>query len=180
MRIICAPSQVMRDGRDLNQHGQAGRQEQASSSSPLSFHEMLVAAAAALPGSPSAVMPHTIASETIDLPDMICFITFLSYRNVAVHSGDSIPGTGVVNIECARPRHTGASRGCRFVGARPFRLRGAPKRRFGATAAGRFSGKEPTRLEFSENCGKSDIEAASTPHSDTDNLGMHGRPTMTI
>src|SRR5438876_9493489 len=76
MKMICAPSQVMREGRDLNQHGQAGRQEQASSSSPLIFHEVLVAAAATLPGKPSAAMPHTIANETIDLPDMICFINF--------------------------------------------------------------------------------------------------------
>src|SRR2546427_10892336 len=76
MKTSWAPSQVMREGRDLNQHGQAGRQEQASSSSPLIFHEVLLAAAAALPGRPSAVMPHTIASETIDLPDIICFINF--------------------------------------------------------------------------------------------------------
>src|SRR5689334_3938491 len=76
MKTICAPSQVMREGRDLNQHGQAGRQEQASSSSPLIFQEVLVAAAAALPGRPSEMMPHTIASETIDLLDMICFINF--------------------------------------------------------------------------------------------------------
>src|SRR2546427_10187517 len=77
MKTICAPSQVMREGRDLNQHGQAGRQEHASSSSPLIFHEVLVAGAAALPGMPNALMPHTNAIETIDLPDMICFINFL-------------------------------------------------------------------------------------------------------
>src|SRR5947208_5147004 len=76
MKTICAPSQVMREGRDLNQHGQAGRQEQASSSSPLIFQEVLAAAAAALPGRPSEAMPHTIARETIDLPDRICFINF--------------------------------------------------------------------------------------------------------
>src|SRR5213592_4544480 len=73
---ICAPSQVMREGRDLNQHGQAGRQEQASSSSPLIFHEVLVAALAALPGMPNALMPQTIASERMDLLDMIAFINF--------------------------------------------------------------------------------------------------------
>ena len=32
---------------------------------------------------------------------------------------------------------------------------------------------EPTRLEFSESCGRSDSEAASTPRSDADNLAMH-------
>src|SRR6266540_1368465 len=74
MKMICAPSQVMREGRDLNQHGQAGRQEQASSSSPVIFHEVLLAAAAALPGMPNALMPHAIATETIDL--LISFITF--------------------------------------------------------------------------------------------------------
>src|ERR1051325_126448 len=76
MKMICAPSQVMREGRDLNQHGQAGRQEQASSSSPVIFHEVWAAAASALPARPSAAMPHNIATETIDLPDMICFINF--------------------------------------------------------------------------------------------------------
>jgi hypothetical protein len=39
MKITCMPSQVMRDGSDLNQQGQAGRQEQASSSSPESFQD---------------------------------------------------------------------------------------------------------------------------------------------
>jgi hypothetical protein len=29
-------------------------------------------------------------------------------------------------------------------------------------------------LEFSQSCGTSDSEAASTPRSDTDNLEMHG------
>src|SRR6266581_271578 len=76
MKTICPPSQVMREGRDLNQHGQAGRQEQASSSSPLIFHEVLLAAPAALPGTPNALMPHTIAIETIDLLDMNSFINF--------------------------------------------------------------------------------------------------------
>src|SRR5437762_11173194 len=76
MKMICAPSQVMREGRDLNQHGQAGRQEQASSSSPLIFHEVLLDAAAAPPGTLNAPMPHRIASGTMDLPDTICFISF--------------------------------------------------------------------------------------------------------
>src|SRR6266487_656669 len=81
MKMIWAPSQVMREGRDLNQHGQAGRQEQASSSSPVIFHEVLFAAVAALPGMPNALMPHAIAIETIDLLDMISFINiFLSLK----------------------------------------------------------------------------------------------------
>jgi len=58
-----------------------------------------------------------------------------------------------------RPSTTGASRSCRFVGARP---------------SGRFSGNEPTRLEFSKSYRTSDTEAASTPRSGTHNLGMHG------
>src|SRR6185503_991610 len=40
--------------------------------------------------------------------------------------------------------------------------------------SGRFSGNEPMRLEFSDSCGRSDSEAASTPRSDTENLRMHG------
>src|SRR6266487_1187616 len=76
MKPICAPSQVMREGRDLNQHGQAGRQEQASSSSPVTFHEVLLSASAPLHGMPNALMPHTIATETMDLLDMISFINF--------------------------------------------------------------------------------------------------------
>jgi hypothetical protein len=45
------------------------------------------------------------------------------------------------------------------VGARPSRLRGAPKRRFGATAAGHFNVSQPAILELSESCGTADIEA---------------------
>src|SRR5947199_9458324 len=82
MKMICAPSQVMREGRDLNQHGQAGRQEQASSSSPVTLHDVLLAAAAALPGIPKAVMPHTIATETIDLLNMIPFISVSCNRSL--------------------------------------------------------------------------------------------------
>src|SRR5258705_5445786 len=81
MKTICAPSHVIREGRDLNQHGQAGRQEHASSSSPVTFHEVLLSNVAALPGMPNALMPHTIATETIDLLDMISFINcFLSMQ----------------------------------------------------------------------------------------------------
>src|ERR1035438_2823608 len=76
MKTICTPSQVMREGRDLNQHGQAGRQEQASSSSPLTFHEILASASAALLEMPDAPRTHAIATETMDLPDMIFFISF--------------------------------------------------------------------------------------------------------
>jgi len=67
----------MREGRDLNQHGQAGRQEQASSSSPLILHEVLGDVVAALTGTLIALMQHTIASETIDL--LVCFISIFSY-----------------------------------------------------------------------------------------------------
>src|ERR1041385_2673058 len=86
MKMICAPSQAMREGRDLNQHGQAGRQEQASSSSPVTFHDVLLSAAAALPEILNALMPHTIASETINLLHMICFINFfLSLKRCHFH-----------------------------------------------------------------------------------------------
>src|SRR5436189_4627518 len=74
IKTICAPSQVMREGRDLNQHGQAGRHEQASSSSPVIFHEVLPAAAA-WPGRPNMVRPHSMAKETIDFLDIIPFIS---------------------------------------------------------------------------------------------------------
>src|ERR1051325_4520536 len=81
MKMICAPSQVMREGRDLNQHGQAGRQEQASSSSPVTFHEVLFSAAAARTGVPNAQAPHTIVNHATDLLDLIFFISiFLSQR----------------------------------------------------------------------------------------------------
>src|SRR5438552_11933558 len=48
MKMIWAPSHVMREGRDLNQQGQAGRQEHASSNSPSTFHGVFDSAAAAL------------------------------------------------------------------------------------------------------------------------------------
>src|ERR1051325_10101281 len=47
MKMICAPSHVMREGRALNQQGQAGRQEQASSKSPASFQAVLDLASSA-------------------------------------------------------------------------------------------------------------------------------------
>src|SRR5438552_617576 len=109
MKTICAPSQLMREGRDLNQHGQAGRQEQASSSSPVTFHEVLLEAAVALPGMPNALMPHTIASETTDLLDMICFINFFFHWNVAISSRECIAAKGVVNIESV------LANGCRLL-----------------------------------------------------------------
>src|SRR5438093_9569421 len=77
--MICAPSQVMRDGKDLNQHGQAGRQEQASSRSPVTFHDVLFAAAAARPRVPNAAMPHTMATGVINLLNMIPFISFFLF-----------------------------------------------------------------------------------------------------
>src|SRR3954471_17009705 len=44
MNTTCMPSQVMREGNDLNQQGHAARQEQASSSSPESFQDGLASA----------------------------------------------------------------------------------------------------------------------------------------
>src|SRR5437868_5611274 len=99
MKTICAPSQVMREGNDLNQHGQAGRQEQASSSSPLTFHGVFLAAASPVLALPKAVRPHRIAIGTIDLLERILFISFfLSLKfsilfcsaNVIARSGWSI------------------------------------------------------------------------------------------
>src|ERR1041384_6082994 len=102
MKMICAPSQVMREGRDLNQHGQAGRQEQASSSSPVTFHEVLLAASAALPGMPNATMPHAIPIETTDLLNMTSFISLFVSLNHCHFSGECIPMKGLVNIESQR------------------------------------------------------------------------------
>src|SRR5436189_6107612 len=67
IKTICAPSQVMREGRDLSQHGQAARHEQASSSSPVIFHEVLLPVVAAFPEMPNRMMLHRAASETMDV-----------------------------------------------------------------------------------------------------------------
>jgi len=84
----------MREGRELNQQGQAGRQEQASSSSPVTVHEVLLAAAAARDGTPNALRPHTIATETIDFLDMIPFINFfLSVKPLPFSEPNVIPRT---------------------------------------------------------------------------------------
>src|SRR5438552_9105348 len=77
MMMICAPSQVMREGRDLNQQGQAARQEQASSSSPETFHEVLASALAACVVLGRAVMPQTSAAARIEFISVIFFISFL-------------------------------------------------------------------------------------------------------
>jgi len=73
----------MREGSDLNQHGQAARQEHASSRSPLIFHELLLGAPPALRGTPNAVIPHTIATETIELL-IIAFIIFPLIEAIAI------------------------------------------------------------------------------------------------
>src|SRR5437773_1778962 len=99
MKMICAPSQVIREGSDLNQHGQAGRQEQASSSSPATFHGVLFAAAA-LAKTPTTVMPHTTTIETIDFLSIIRFMIFLALKR-CIFSGDSNPATGAVNTKTA-------------------------------------------------------------------------------
>src|SRR3954469_19818462 len=61
MTITCMPSQVMRDGRDLNQQGHAARQEQASSSSPETFQDGLA----------SALSPARHISDEPSVPRMI-------------------------------------------------------------------------------------------------------------
>src|SRR6266496_1508956 len=79
MKMICAPSQVMREGRDLNQHGHAGRHEQASSSSPLTFQEVLAAfvAASTLFGAAARAIAKKIANERTDLLEMTGFISLI-------------------------------------------------------------------------------------------------------
>src|SRR6185295_4188584 len=101
MKMICAPSQVMRVGRDLNQHGQAARQEQASSSSPVTFHDVLPAAAAARPGRAKQTMPHTIANATKVLPHMIFINVFLSLK-CCCFRGEFIPAKRPVNTQIDR------------------------------------------------------------------------------
>src|SRR5438874_11660568 len=76
MKITCAPSQVMREGRDLNQHGQAGRHEQASSSSPVTFHGALSDAPAPFAGRANVVIQHTIAIGSVNFWEVMAFISF--------------------------------------------------------------------------------------------------------
>jgi hypothetical protein len=47
MKMICAPLQVMREGREVNQQPQGALQEQASSRSPETFQKTLGAAESA-------------------------------------------------------------------------------------------------------------------------------------
>src|SRR5712675_1730583 len=81
MKIACKPSQVIRLGRDLNQQGHAGRQEQASSSSPVTFHGVFFAAAAALLGTVKAAKAHRTTPAKIDLRNRMVFITFFFFSN---------------------------------------------------------------------------------------------------
>src|SRR5436190_2110604 len=76
MKTICAPSHVMREGRDLNQHGQAARHEQASSNSPVIFQETLASffASAALAND---ARPQPIRTRVSDLIDVSVFIILL-------------------------------------------------------------------------------------------------------
>src|SRR5437870_286799 len=75
MNMVCVPSQVIREGRDLNQQGQGGRQEQASSSSPLSFHCVL-GFSSALAALLSMASPAAIPSEATILTGNDFFIVF--------------------------------------------------------------------------------------------------------
>jgi len=59
------------------QQGQAGRQEQASSSSPVIFHGVLSAAVAALAAKLKALMAPIIATVTRVFLEMLVFITFV-------------------------------------------------------------------------------------------------------
>src|SRR5215831_14120000 len=59
MNTACTPSQVMREGLDLNQQGHAGRQEQASSSSPEIFHGLLA----------SSLAPSAARGDVTTLPE---------------------------------------------------------------------------------------------------------------
>src|SRR5436190_13448813 len=80
MNTTCAPSQVMREGNDLNQHGQAARHEQASSSSPVTFHGVLSAAMARW-------VLQRMAAERIDVIMVESFMAYLSLSSLAYCSG---------------------------------------------------------------------------------------------
>src|SRR5215472_3692940 len=82
--MICAPSHVIREGRDLNQHGQAARHEQASSSSPFIFHEVLLGAPTTFPSRPKTSVPHTIETEPTDLTPIIPFILCVILKDGAI------------------------------------------------------------------------------------------------
>jgi hypothetical protein len=79
MKTICAPSQVIRDGSDLNQHGHAGRQEQASSNSPLTFQEVLFAVAAVAFDMFNPMNPQAMPMDTSDFFETIFFISFFPF-----------------------------------------------------------------------------------------------------
>src|SRR5579862_4739664 len=69
MMMTCIPSQVMREGRDLNQQGQAGRQEQASSSSPEIFHEVFFSEAARVESGKTEIA-RAVAMPMPNIPDL--------------------------------------------------------------------------------------------------------------
>src|SRR5256885_4860746 len=80
MKMICAPSHVMREGRDLNQHGQAGRHEQASSSSPATFHAGLASALAAVAALAGVMTLQMATTKMRDGIEVIFFISFLWFK----------------------------------------------------------------------------------------------------
>src|SRR4030095_3496583 len=84
MKIICAPSQVMREGSDLNQQGHAGRQEQASSSSPAIFQRVFGSVfSAALAGSKATTtLPQRDSAKVRDLRDVIGFMVLVPLFNL--------------------------------------------------------------------------------------------------
>src|SRR5437660_9270874 len=80
MKITCAPSHVMREGSDLNQHGHAARHEHASSSVPATFQGVFVSALLASPAPANEATLHTIRPTVMDWIDFILFIMFFPFR----------------------------------------------------------------------------------------------------
>src|SRR3954466_3330275 len=73
MKMICAPSQVIREGSDLNQHGQAARHEQASSNSPVTFQETFEVSAALTHELRAMVVDNTEANKLFENKLFIAF-----------------------------------------------------------------------------------------------------------
>src|ERR1041385_2753403 len=73
MKTACTPSQVMRDGLEVNQQGHAGRHEHASSKSPEIFQEGFFEAPA------SAAIAEQTPNTRIPNEALICFITGMDF-----------------------------------------------------------------------------------------------------
>jgi hypothetical protein len=88
MNTACTPSQVIRDGFEVNQHGQAGRHEHASSKSPAIFQVGFFAAAES-PAIVETQTPNT-NSDAVKMCRIIQVVDVITFEDSIILNPDPL------------------------------------------------------------------------------------------